>query len=164
MDRRLTTVAILLALAAAAAGCASTTRSGGGGQPTAYASPAVQGTNLPTAPSDNDGPGDQSSAAPSTAARDVAVAFARAWARPDLPATLWLAGVRPFTAPTYLPVLATVDPANVPARAVTGPAVALSATPTVNVYSVPTDAVAIQVTCTLLDGRWLVTDVTRPPK
>ncbi|HKS98420.1 MAG TPA: hypothetical protein VJT31_02730, partial [Rugosimonospora sp.] len=82
MARRLTTAAILFAVAAALAACGTSTQGGGGGEPTAYASPAAQGTHLPTPPSDNDGPGDQSRAAPAAAARDVATAFTRAWARP----------------------------------------------------------------------------------
>lgn len=87
----------------------------------------------------------------------VALAFARAWVRRERPAAQWLAAVRPLCEPGFAKLMATVDPANVPASRVTGVAQVVVA-PAVGTaqYRVPTDAGALLVTVTSLRGRWLV--------
>ncbi|GII22569.1 hypothetical protein [Planosporangium mesophilum] len=100
------------------------------------------------------------------AALSSAQAFARAWARPDLPAGAWLAGVRPYTHPSYFQLLDTVNPANVPARRITGPLVVVSSNTDVVVVEVPTDAGTLRLTCVTVSGQWLVNGVgfTRTPR
>ena len=62
-----------------------------------------------------------------SAAPPEALAAARNWSAawvnhpPGTTNARWTAGMRPFTTDEYLGVLAAVDPANVPATAVTGP-------------------------------------------
>ncbi len=164
--------ALLATVAAVAAGCGGTagepSPSGSattGAGPSAYASPLAPATELPPPPNGDDGPGTSTSAPPSPNARSTAEAFARAWARPNLRADAWLAGVQPLAAPGYARLLATVDPANIPARTVTGPTSVISATTAVNVFAVPTDAGILQVTCGLHGDKWLVTtvDLRRQP-
>jgi hypothetical protein len=88
----------------------------------------------------------------------VALGFARAWARPDLPADKWWAAVAPWCAPDFATQLRTVDPGNLPATRVTGGAVA--AGPPANggaVYTVATDGGILTVTVAVVNGRWLAT-------
>jgi hypothetical protein len=51
----------------------------------------------------------------------------------------------PYTTPEYLGVLTTVDPANVPANKVTGPARAVAVSPSSVRVDVPTDALTLVV-------------------
>ena len=52
----------------------------------------------------------------------AATAWTKLWARPTVAANTWLADLTPGTFRDYLPTLATVDPANVPADALAGSA------------------------------------------
>ncbi|TRW45908.1 hypothetical protein [Georgenia yuyongxinii] len=54
------------------------------------------------------------------AAQARAVEFMTAFARPDLPADQWLAGIQPLMAPEARETYAAVNPAQVPASALTG--------------------------------------------
>ncbi|MCG5466737.1 hypothetical protein MED01_005779 [Micromonospora sp. MED01] len=90
------------------------------------------------------------------AAVTTALRFVRAWARPDLPAESWLAGVRPYAVPAYADLLATVEPANVPAARVTGAGRAAAATAQRVDVDVSTDAGVLRVVCVRSDARWLV--------
>jgi hypothetical protein len=100
-------------------------------------------------------------AAPALAgAETTAHRFAVAWARPGVAADVWLAGVTDFILGPYSKILATVDPATIPTRAVTGPPAVVSST-TVAVFDVPMDTGRLRLTCTALNGQWLVTNVTR---
>jgi hypothetical protein len=159
--------ALLVAIAAAAAGCEADTSSDtepvdSPPGPAAFGSPAAPATVPPSAPDGDDGPGPLASASASPRSRATAEAFATAWARPDLPAATWLAGVRPFAAPGYARLLATVDPANIAARTVVGPASVISSTTVANVFGIPTDAGILKITCVLHADTWLVTSVELP--
>ncbi|MEU7935255.1 hypothetical protein [Micromonospora echinofusca] len=88
----------------------------------------------------------------------VVAAFAVAWARPDLPADVWWQRVAPHCEVGFARALRTVDPAQVPARQVTGrPAVKQAPKAGAAVYEVPTDAGTLIVTLAALAGRWVVT-------
>ena len=86
----------------------------------------------------------------------VAVRYVTVWARPDLTREAWYAGVRASVVAPYARLLADTNPANVPARTVTGPPRVLSSTTAVVVCAVPTDAGPVHVTVVDQDGRWLV--------
>ncbi|MPV87579.1 hypothetical protein GB882_02775 [Georgenia ruanii] len=92
-------------------------------------------------------------------AESQAVAFMRAFARPDLPARDWLAGIQPFMAPEARDYYAAVDPRNVPASAVTGTAAAQDG-PSAYVATVVvgTDAgdYVVTLTRTAAGAPWLV--------
>jgi hypothetical protein len=108
---------------------------------------------------DDDGVADEPTPAAVQRAATVAEAFLRAWARPSLDARSWLAGVVPYAAPGYVPLLRSVDPANVPAHAVTGPPVVVRHDAATAVLDVPTDAGVIRVTCVAVGDGWLVATV-----
>jgi hypothetical protein len=95
---------------------------------------------------------------------DAALMFVRAWAQPGLEQPVWFSGVRPVVTAEYARLLATTDPANVPARAVLGrPVVLLSSTASV-VADVPTDAGGVRVTVVPVEGRWLVATASGPDR
>src|SRR5207302_11319516 len=77
------------------------------------------------------------------AALTVATKWTEAWAKhpPGTTTQSWVNGLKPFTTEEYLSVLTTVDPANVPATKVTGPARAVAVAPSSVRGDVPTDAV-----------------------
>ncbi|MFH5824286.1 hypothetical protein [Georgenia sp. AZ-5] len=88
-----------------------------------------------------------------------AAEFMRAFARPDLPAEEWLDGLRPLMAPEARDYYAAVDPRQVPASAVTGPATAQeTGSAYLATVVVGTDAGDYAVTLTrTADGEpWLV--------
>ena len=93
------------------------------------------------------------------AARRAAEQFVTAWARPRLPAPAWLAGVRPHATPGYAALLETVDPANVPAHTVLGPAQVVLSTQHRADFDVPTDAGPMRVTCVLHGEQWLIATI-----
>jgi hypothetical protein len=104
-------------------------------QPTRLPSlPALTPTRLP-----ND-------AAP-PAALIVATRWTQAWARHPAGTTSqsWVARLKPYTTDEYLGLLATVDPSNVPASRVSGPAKAILVSPDSVRVEVPTDAVDLVV-------------------
>jgi hypothetical protein len=86
------------------------------------------------------------SAAPQ-AALGVAQRWATAWA--DHPAgttgAQWSDRLRPYTTDEYLPVLASVDPGNIPSSRVTGAPRAVEVRPDSVRVQVPTDAVTLQL-------------------
>lgn len=81
------------------------------------------------------------------AALDVARRWARAWLRPadGTTAQQWLDGLRPLTTDEYLGVLSSVDPANIPSTAITGPIRAVAVSPQSVRVEVPTDAAKLIV-------------------
>ncbi|MFC0433421.1 hypothetical protein [Kutzneria buriramensis] len=87
-------------------------------------------------------------APPDPHALDVAVNWVKAWATHPAGITnaQWLAQLKPYTTDEFLPQMATVDPANVPATKVTGSAVSVDSTTSSVVTDVPTDGGTIQVT------------------
>ncbi|MER6877948.1 hypothetical protein ABT279_48150, partial [Amycolatopsis sp. NPDC000673] len=100
------------------------------------------------------------SAPPSPEAVNVARQWANAWVRH--PAGIsnadWLNGMRGLTTDEYLPVMSTVDPANIPATKVTGdPTVTQSYSSSVKVV-VPTDGPKLSITVVQTSAGWRVSD------
>lgn len=115
--------------------------------PTRLPSPTQQPSSVPAAPE----------------ALDTAIAWAEAWVfhPPGTTTERWLDRLRPHTTEEYLGVMATVDPANVPANAVTGRAVAkLSYERSVEV-EVPTDNGTLKITVIKTDNGWRVANYER---
>jgi hypothetical protein len=79
-------------------------------------------------------------------AQQVATGFTRAWAHPALGPEEWWRGVRPYAEPGYAQLLRTVEPSNVPATRVVGPARTVTTEPGLVVVDVPTDAGTCRVT------------------
>src|SRR5581483_4795030 len=81
------------------------------------------------------------------AALAVATKWTQAWAKhpPGTTTQSWVGGLMPYTTPEYLGVLTTVDPSNVPATKVTGPARAVQVSPSSVRVDVPTDALTLVV-------------------
>ena len=102
-----------------------------------------------------------SSAAPNPEALNVAKLWAQAWVNHPAGMTQaqWLDGLRPYTTDEYLASkMSTVDPANVPATAVTGePAVVSSYTGSVQVV-IPTDGPKLSITVSRTDAGWRVSE------
>jgi hypothetical protein len=78
--------------------------------------PGDVGAALPTPP-----PAATDDAASDQAALAAGAAAVTAFARPDLPAERWWAELRPLLSPAAIEAYSGTDPAEVPARAVTGP-------------------------------------------
>lgn len=97
------------------------------------------------------------------AALNVAARWTKAWAHhpPGTTTASWVAGLRPYTTEEYLGVLSTVDPANVPATTVTGPARATVVAPSSVRVQVPTDAVNLVVLVVNTGGEWRVAGYDR---
>jgi hypothetical protein len=103
------------------------------------------------------------SAAP-PAALTAATRWTRAWAHhpPGTTAADWVNGLRPYTTEEYLGVLSSVDPSNVPASRVTGPARAVLVSPHSVRVEIPTDAVDLVVLVVNVQGRdWKVAGYDR---
>jgi hypothetical protein len=102
-------------------------------------------------------------AAPAPEALAIAKRWTTAWVNhpAGITSQQWLAGLKPFTTDEYLAVMATVDPANVTATAVTGPPVAVSATASSVEANVPTDAGDIAVRVIATQQGWRVSFYTK---
>lgn len=106
-------------------------------------------------------------ALPLSAAPPEALMAARNWTAawvnhpPGTTNALWTAGMRPYTTAEYLGVLAAVDPANVPATAVTGAPKATRVSPRSVQVEVPTNAVTLSVLVVDTDGGWRVSRYDR---
>ena len=96
---------------------------------------------------------------PIAAAQQAAAEFVADWARPDLDAESWQAGLAPRTTPELMAALADTDPANLPAVTVAGPPVAVATNAEAGVFDVPTTGEFVRVAVQLVDGAWIVTDV-----
>ncbi|GLY68220.1 hypothetical protein Atai01_48390 [Amycolatopsis taiwanensis] len=87
--------------------------------------------------------------------------WARAWVNHSagLTPAQWLDGLRPYTTEEYLASkMSTVDPANVPATAVTGdPVVVSSYTSSVQVV-IPTNGPKLSITVSRTDAGWRVSE------
>jgi hypothetical protein len=96
-------------------------------------------------------------AAPADALQ-VAQNWAAAWANHPAGMTtqIWVAGLTPFTTPEYVGTLTGVDPANIPATRVTGPARPKEVSPRAVLVSVPTDAVTLAITVVDTEAGWRV--------
>jgi len=147
MPRASVRTATVLAALVLAAGCSSTAAA----PHTSVHSAAPAGSQ----PAD-DGIHAAPSAPAANAALYAAQTYIRLWARPALNQHAWYAAIRPWVTPAYGQLLASTDPANVPAHGVTGPPRPVSSTPTVVVADIPTDAGPVRVTVLNTGGRWLV--------
>jgi hypothetical protein len=102
-------------------------------------------------------------AAPDPAALSVADAWGRAWVNHPAGITgqQWLAQLKPYTTDEYLPVMASVDPANIPAHQVTGPPSAINSyTSSVEVV-LPTDGGRLDITVIKTPQGWRVSGYTK---
>ncbi|HEX4251404.1 MAG TPA: hypothetical protein VH008_26315 [Pseudonocardia sp.] len=130
--------------------------------PTPQAAPSTEQNRLPPVPELT-----PETLPPSQAPRAALTAATRwteAWARHPAGATTqtWVNGLRPYTTDEYLGVLSTVDPANVPATRVTGPARAVLVSPRSVRVEVPTDAVDLVVLVVNTGGtEWKVAGYDR---
>jgi hypothetical protein len=100
------------------------------------------------------------SAAPNSDAIRVAKEWATAWVNhpAGITSEQWLAKLKPFTTEEYLPVMASVDPANVPATKVTGePQVGTSYTSSLQL-TIPTDGPKLSITVVNTNAGWRVAD------
>ena len=116
-------------------------------------------------PLPNDGPAGpeashEASQRAAPAAMTVAVAFAQAWATPPPPSApdQWWAGVSRHTDQALAEQLREVNPADLPATRVTGPAKSVAGGVTSAEVEVPTDAGDLLVVCVDVRGRWVVAD------
>lgn len=94
------------------------------------------------------------------AALTAAQRWTAAWAAPPVgvPPDRWLAGLRPWTTDEYLPVLASTDPANVPATRLIGAAAPVEVRPDSVRVRVPTDAGRVGLLLVqVAPGQWRVT-------
>lgn len=109
-------------------------------------------TRLPAPPS-------PSTAAPDPQALDIAVRWTTAWANHPAGVSTyqWLQGMRPYTTEEYMTIMESIDPANVPATKVTGPATAISAVAGSIDVRVPTDGGPLAVTLIKTGDGWRVT-------
>ncbi|MDQ4118301.1 MAG: hypothetical protein M3235_15270 [Actinomycetota bacterium] len=104
---------------------------------------------------------------PVSAAPPQALQTARAWTAawvnhpPGTTNQQWVAGMRAYTTDEYLGVLAAVDPANVPASAVTGAPRAVRVSPRSVQVEVPTDALRLSVLVVDTGGGWRVSGYDR---
>lgn len=97
----------------------------------------------------------------SVAAATAAAEFVSEWARPDLAAETWLAGVRPLVTPELLQGLEATDPANLPEVAVSGEPVEVAMSKESGVFDVPTTGEHVRVFVSLDSdtSTWLVSSV-----
>jgi hypothetical protein len=97
------------------------------------------------------------------AALTAATRWTQAWARHPAGTTTqsWVDRLKPYTTDEYLGVLATVDPSNVPASKVTGPARAILVSPSSVRVQVPTDAVDLVVLVVNTGDGWKVAGYDR---
>lgn len=152
-------LAFLLALAA----CTADPGHGASGRPEATATtvPAASDRALPPPP-----PHPTDDAASAQAALDTGIAAVAAFARPHLPADLWWAQLAPLLTPAAAGAYAGTDPAQVPARAIVGPAWGgESPSPFLATTFVPTDAGDYAVLLVRDGGGapWLVERITLVP-
>ncbi|TDQ04085.1 hypothetical protein [Labedaea rhizosphaerae] len=109
-------------------------------------------TRLPAPPS-------PSTAAPDPEALDVATRWTAAWANHPAGVSTyqWLQGMRPYTTEEYMTIMESIDPANVPATKVTGPATAISSVAGSIDVRVPTDSGPLAITLIKTTEGWRVT-------
>ncbi|TFH68156.1 hypothetical protein [Cellulomonas sp. HD19AZ1] len=91
--------------------------------------------------------------------------FVRAWARPELDAAAWLAGVQGFLTPSAAEGYVWTDPTTVPATEITGPGTVVEGTATSAVVRVRTDAGDhdVQLVRAEAGAPWLVASLTPAP-
>ena len=143
----------------------------GGPVPTATWAPSAEPTPEPTATPGRSRPVNQVSidgqqVARSTAAGNAAIRFMQAFARPDLSEAAWWARLGPLLTTSGQEAAWGTDPALIPVREVTGPAVVLpGAEKDARTVDVPTD-IGDYTLFLLWDrptSRWLVATYQPPP-
>ncbi|MDQ7809193.1 hypothetical protein Q5425_36175 [Amycolatopsis sp. A133] len=90
----------------------------------------------------------------------IAKEWAAAWVNhpAGITSEQWLAQLKPLTTDEYLPVMSTVDPANIPATKVTGePEVGTSYPKSLQV-TIPTDGPKLAITVVSTNAGWRVAD------
>ncbi|MDM7855798.1 hypothetical protein [Cellulomonas alba] len=105
---------------------------------------------------------DETGGDPSAAAADAAAAFVAAWARPDLDAQAWSAGVRPLvTSELWSSGLSTTNPASTPDVTVRGQPRQVAINAEEGVLDVPTTGawIRVHVVPAPAGGTWLVSSV-----
>ncbi|MEV7091228.1 hypothetical protein AB0M80_00150 [Amycolatopsis sp. NPDC051045] len=90
----------------------------------------------------------------------VAKAWAAAWVNhpAGITSEQWLAQLKPLTTEEYLPVMSTVDPANIPATKVTGEPVPGTSYPKSLQVTIPTDGPKLAITVVSTNAGWRVAD------
>jgi hypothetical protein len=152
VNTRAGAAACLIAAAAGLAACSTGPTRADPAPETTVSAPA----RTVESPGDDDAGTDEPTVAPRQAT-DTIDAYVRAWARPHLSHEAWLTSVLLYTTPEYGRILATVDPANVPATTITGPVTVRTSTTAAVTADVPTDAGLLRVTVVARDSIWLVT-------
>jgi|SRR5215470_3417027 len=104
-----------------------------------------------------------SSAPPAPEALNVANAWARAWVHhpPGMTSQDWVAQLAPLTTDEFIPQLSTVDPANIPSTAVTGPPTPTSSTARAVELDVPTNGAVLHLTLIATPEGWRVSAYNR---
>ena len=105
-------------------------------------------------------PNAPSSVPPAPQALDTAKKWVEKWVNHPTGITTaeWLEGLRPFTTEEYLPVMESVDPANVPATRLTGEPRAVQSFPKSVEAEVPTDGGTLRLTVIDTAAGWRVAD------
>jgi hypothetical protein len=127
------------------------TNPGSGGAPTTTVS-----TSLPTRITQP--PQTPTSAPPSPQALDVMTLWAKAWVNHPQGVTnaQWLDGLRPYTTEEQIAIMASVDPANIPATQVTGPPTPKTSYTTSVEGTVPTNGGVLTITVISTPAGWRV--------
>ncbi|QUH01160.1 hypothetical protein HUO13_10365 [Saccharopolyspora erythraea] len=101
--------------------------------------------------------------APDPAGLAVVDAWGRAWVNhpPGTSKQQWLDGLRQYTTDEFLPVMESVEPANVPSTAVTGPPVAVESRRTSMDVRLPTNAGDLNVTVIKTPAGWRVSQYSK---
>jgi hypothetical protein len=98
------------------------------------------------------------SAPPAPQALEIATLWAKAWVNhpQGITSEQWLNTLRPYTTEEQLAVMSTVDPANIPATEVTGPAAATVSYTTSIEASLPTNGGTLSITVISTPQGWKV--------
>ena len=111
-----------------------------------------------TAPGDDEN--ELPSPPPTSAAAAVAAGFAAAWVNTTADTASWWASIRPWCDDGLAAALRGTDPANVPARQVTGPPVQTGGSAAEGLrFQVPTDTGTLLLTLAAVGGGWRVSEV-----
>lgn len=160
-------VALIAAVSVLASQYARDAGPGQSGNDPQAGAPAVSTSARPTPPANTPsppatrGPGPTATpraAKPDPRALTVATKWAQAWVRHPKGVTnkQWLAGMQPYTTPEFLPVMASIDPANIPASKVTGPPQPVHSYTSSLEVVLPTDGPKLDVTVIRTDSGWRV--------
>ncbi|GAA1208321.1 hypothetical protein [Prauserella alba] len=150
-----------------ASGATPPTSESGGAQPGEYGtsngSGEAGGSELPPVTRLTEPRETPTEAPASPQALRVAEQWAAAWVDHDDGTTVdaWLDGLRPYTTAEFLPVMRSVDPANIPATKVEGKAEAGESYSRSVDATISTDGPDLSVTVIKTDQGWRVSDYSR---